>query len=521
MPRKTKLTWQAGADHRRGRWRKRYLGKTYYFDGGRGKSDAAAYDKAVKEWEAKKVAIDEAAPRRHQEDYESAIAIWDEVLTWSRQHGDEEMAELSIEKLAHLRKVLDKPTLLPLDDADRFEGQFQRSVRYPSFDRAIREIAESFQTLPQNMVAPAIAVEDLSDQETPAPRPIPTIGIAEFGPVDPLKKEKDVWDDRLAVMRGDQQQAVDRQLSTHIDGFLAAKQAQADAGELTKGRVYTLRLHLTHFREWRGGSTAVDLLDGSAIVSYRQVLLEKVGSQEWSRATAKDRLRSVISFLRWLWEMEVIEALPRVVAGKAESLKIASPSSSVIIFDKPEIATLLQEASERTKLYILLILNTGMLQKDIADLRNDEVDWQAGRITRKRSKTRRFDSVPEVSYLLWPATFDLFKKHAASRQSELALLNERGEPLWTVEISADGKMKKNDNIRTAFERLKKKTKIKKPLKSLKKTSATMLRNNERFASLERVFLGHAPQSMSDKHYTLPPQDLLDKAVAWLGTEFKQ
>jgi hypothetical protein len=74
-------------------------------------------------------------------------------------------------------------------------------------------------------------------------------------------------------------------------------------------------------------------------------------------------------------------------------------------------------------------------------------------------------------------------------------------------------------VRKAFDRLREKTGINKPPKSLKKTSASLIRNNGRYTSLEGLFLGHAPQSMSDKHYTVAPQTLLDEAITWLGTEY--
>ena len=44
-------------------------------------------------------------------------------------------------------------------------------------------------------------------------------------------------------------------------------------------------------------------------------------------------------------------------------------------FEKKEITKLLEEASERTKLYILLMLNCGMTQKVIADLDMSETHW--------------------------------------------------------------------------------------------------------------------------------------------------
>ncbi len=87
------------------------------------------------------------------------------------------------------------------------------------------------------------------------------------------------------------------------------------------------------------------------------------------------------------------------------------------------------------------------------------------------------------------------------------------------QIGTDGKYQKTDNVKNAFERLRKTQKIDKPLKSLKKTSASLLRDSGSFSSLASLFLGHAPQSMADKHYTQTPQQLLDQAVQWLAEQY--
>jgi len=84
--------------------------------------------------------------------------------------------------------------------------------------------------------------------------------------------------------------------------------------------------------------------------------------------------------------------------------------------------------------------------------------------------------------------------------------------------TSTGEIRKNDNIKNAYERLRRDLGIEKSLKSLKKTSATLIRDNERFRGLEALFLGHAPQSMADKHYTRAPQTTFDEAVLWLGKE---
>ena len=102
----------------------------------------------------------------------------------------------------------------------------------------------------------------------------------------------------------------------------------------------------------------------------------------------------------------------------------------------------------------------------------------------------------------------------------LALLNASGSPLWADGHIPEGKYWKNDNIRNAYERLQKKTGIGKPLKSLKKTSASLIRGNGEFTGLESLFLGHAPQSMADRHYAAIPQDLLDRAINWLREQYR-
>jgi hypothetical protein len=106
--------------------------------------------------------------------------------------------------------------------------------------------------------------------------------------------------------------------------------------------------------------------------------------------------------------------------------------------------------------------------------------------------------VPVVCYQLWPETLRLLQQERTKKTSGLVLLNEDGKPLWSAEAAADGKLKRGDNIRDAFWRLQKKTGIAKPLKSFKKTAASLLRDNPRYASLEKLYLGHAPRSLSDR-----------------------
>ena len=504
MPRSFKLTWQKGTNGRPGRWRKKYGGKTYYFAGGRGKFDGEAYEAAVTAWESQKLVIDTAAPRPNQTKYELAINTWEQALAWSTRHGDREMEALAFEKVKQLRLRLAEPVLEPLALDDKFEAQFQPVlINVSSTVRA--EAAEALAS--RTMVLPPMG-KLTSGQRAE---------IAAEMDGTPLRILGEKWFDRIESIQR-RAASPDESLVASIEFFLKAKEQGVETGDVSLGRYVGVRLHVQHFQDWLGRDTNVKEINGDALSRYFSHVLENVKAKTWSRTTAGNYLSTVKSFIRWLWQTERIAALPRIMDAKSKLLNISSSTSQIVVFTKDEIIELVTNASDRTKLYVLLMLNCGMTQKDISDLRQNEVDWELGRITRKRSKTTKHKGVPVVSYLLWPETIRLLRQERDDSTSDRVLANANGSPIWSDSIGEDGKYKKNDNVKNAFERLRTKLEIKKSLKSLKKTSATLLRGNEKYQGLDDLFLGHAPQSMSDKHYTQIPQALLDQAIQWLGAE---
>ncbi len=531
MPRNYKLTWQAGSDRRAGRWRKKYKGRVYHFPGGRGKTDRDAYEAALGAWEQLKSRIDAAAPKPNEEDYRRAIGEWESALSWCRKHNEESVANVAVEKLEGLRKNLAARKPIPVPKEDTFAGRFDEDVRFPGRKAMYAKVAETalaaaeshntFEDIPGYEEYLAASDKFLGqfqkDSDSGSSKTLVDPSKFDFDRPDPLAIERAVWSDRLEVM----QRAVpeDTTLKSCMDRFLNDKTASASAGELSAARVYALRLHLNDFAKWAGHSLPVVEINGQTLIDFRVELLKKVQANKWSRTTASDRLTTVKSFVRWLWQIEAIPTLPRIMDGRSAALNIGSSHAEIVVFTKDEISTLLQKASDRTRLYILLMLNCGMTQKDIADLQHSEVDWTAGRITRKRSKTRKHENVPEVCYVLWPETLRLLKQERSQKAAGNVLLNENGGPIWWNEVTADGEYKKNDNVKNAFDRLRRKTKIQKPLKSLKKTSATLIRGNSEYASLESLFLGHSGKTIAHRHYAQPPQNLLDQAIGWLATEY--
>jgi integrase len=231
---------------------------------------------------------------------------------------------------------------------------------------------------------------------------------------------------------------------------------------------------------------------------------------------ARDRMSAVKSFVRWLWEQEALENLPKNINSK--ELNIVKRLKTPETFSLPEVTPVLRVSSGRSRLYVLLGLNCGMTQKEISDLQKDDVSWKNSTITRKRNKTRRYEGVPVVTYKVWPETLELLREHRSD--SESLLLNRNGSPLVEERLDADGKYRKSDNIKNAYERVLRKASIAKPFKLLRKTSATLINEHDQFRGLDQLFLGHAPSTIAARHYSATSETALDGALDFLRIKYE-
>ncbi len=176
-------------------------------------------------------------------------------------------------------------------------------------------------------------------------------------------------------------------------------------------------------------------------------------------------------------------------------------------------------ATPRTRLYVLLGLNLGYTQSDVASLEHGFVDWTANTVTRNRHKTGQ----PQLARL-WPITAKLLQAEMTDpRKSALMLLGENGNRLVSETESANGKPIKVDAIATAFGRMMLKANMaddKRGFKHFRKTSANLIgQNNQDNPHLVDLFLGHTQKSMA-KFYAKQHYDLLfaatDKLAALYG-----
>lgn len=506
MPRKRELTWQVGSDGRSGRWRKRYRGRTLYLGNASSKSDDAAYNQALANWRVEKRKIDDELgllPKPYQAAYEEAISDWEKALEWAHDHHDEPTADRAQEKLVELRKRLSRKSPPPLEYGDRF---------WDSLSHPAEEIQRAIKILDDTPEAKAIKKESGGKTIKPSANGKSTFPILTRGQL-----EREIWKDRLEKMPVEQAHPTER-LGFHMQNYLNREILRVQAKELSASRFASKRNNLLRFQDWAGENLLIESITGDLVQRFHSDLLAKIQNKKLSPNTAHDRIGDTVSFIRWLWQSEILQDLPRILLHKNNSLSISKPLSTPQVFTIAEVKKCLSKANARTKLYLLLMLNCGMYQSDISDLKQTEVDWTAGTISRKRSKTRSHASVPVVRYKLWEETFVLLKKFRAPT-GERVLLNKNSGPLVDRGIKATGETYCNDAIKNAYNRLKKKTKIDKPMKLFRKTSASLIRGQAEFRGLEDLFLGLSPTSISDRHYAKPPEQLLADAIDWLWTQY--
>lgn len=483
MSRPAALRWDA----QRGKWKVVYQGKKFRFDGGDGKSDREAKRRADADWKKLKAELDHQTERAkpHRVEYEKVLQEWSSVLAWSLEHDDQKTAVVARDKIASLEQRLNQRVPPPLDWADRF-------LAGPPPDHELNE-----------RMAPVYEAAGLT------PVTVMTGGAP--------GTERAQWADRIQT-REQRIRVVgpDNSLAANVEAFVSRKRNEAEAGQLKPGRVEAIRTHLEILLEYLGRSTPVHSINHTIVARFRDHLMERIRAEQIKSSYAHDIFATFKQFVRWLANhTDKLEHLPKNLDDR--SLVISVERSEVITLAKAEIHMLLKKATDRTQLYILLGLNAALTQQDIGDLLVSEVDWQKGVITRKRSKTHKHKNVPTVTYELWPETFRLLQEQRAPRGNRV-LLNKSGGILKVEGFKHDGKFDKKDAIRTAMRRLATATGVSFSVKSFKKTSASLLRRNVKYRGLESLFLDHAPTNVAERYYTVPPQELLNEAIAWLGKE---
>jgi integrase len=317
-------------------------------------------------------------------------------------------------------------------------------------------------------------------------------------------------EDHAKGLRGESTTPAERTIKAQADAWLAVQERMVPIGYMTAARFSNVRIQISHAVAYFGQGASVETINAARITGFYGHVLDKIAGKEWSRAYARETFATIRRWVQWVAEQGTI-AMPTNIRSR---FRFGVEAKAIPTWTVEEIRYVLGEAPDRMRLFLLLMLNIGATQKDIADLRDNEVDWNEGRITRKRSKTGRMDSTPVVSYLLWPETLELLKRFRSGQ--ETVLLTETGRSLVRQELR-DGKFVSADIIASNYAHLQKRLGFKKSLKLLRKTGASTLAEHPSYRGFAAHYLSQAPTTMADRHYVRPPRELFDEAIHWLGT----
>lgn len=322
----------------------------------------------------------------------------------------------------------------------------------------------------------------------------------------------DLWNDRKRRSRTVE---IGKTIGDAAKRFIEGKQDEARNKIRSADGADNIRRWLNRFIDFVGRQCAIDSITFDLWERWQRTCRAK--SRDTQTAAAKDEYQTSKSFVRWLWKQDLLQ-LPK---NFSDNMRFPQWTPEIETYSTSEISETVKLASGQLKLHILLMINCGMTQRDISELKHEQIDWKTGVITRKRSKTELSKKTPLVSYKLWKDTLRELKKHL-SKDPVLALTTKSGKPWCRKEIKQDGRLYKADNIATLWRNLRKRNPdavFLKSLKAVKKTSASLLRNNTEFSEFHDFFLGHSEKTTAGRNYAKLDQNKFANAVIWLGRQY--
>jgi integrase len=316
----------------------------------------------------------------------------------------------------------------------------------------------------------------------------------------------------------------DRTVKAQVEAWQTLLRSVCQSGQMSEGRYDGYCRNIGNFVEWIGEDASIDAIDEAKLEGFFNHLSIQVGTKKYSPNYAHTLMMTAKQFISRLAELRLIP-LPGNIRSRRFRFNHSVPAKieTFTVDEVRQILAVCDSFSEKTKLYLLLMLNCGMYQNDIAELHRDEINLTKGMLTRARSKTRERRG-PVVTYKLWPETLALLKKHKA-KESELVLTTKDGNPLVRYWLE-NGEMRRYDCIQAAWTVVAKRLKVKKMrlgMKHLRKTAASILGQHPQYKFYANHFLADSPRAIADRHYVIPSESEFFLALDWLrrqilGTE---
>jgi len=235
---------------------------------------------------------------------------------------------------------------------------------------------------------------------------------------------------------------------------------------------------------------SLDTMELSSIVSLLR-----------SKTDTHNIIRTTKAFLRWLDDMELWEA-PRRFERIFPLARKVSSSVKIATFTIEQLTQMYSAADKRIRLWMLLSLNCGFANMEVATLKQSEVDLQCGYIERVRGKTG-----VSGKWKLWSETIEALKPYCKGKDDTLVLTSEAGTPL----VYYSEHYKRVDTLGQCWVRFMKRAKV--PFlgfKFLRKTGATMIRSIDGI-EVSETYLSHADKGIA-RFYSIPDASRLNNAL---------
>lgn len=256
-------------------------------------------------------------------------------------------------------------------------------------------------------------------------------------------------------------------------------------------------------------------MNSSILSDYRQSLADntKIG-----RVTANIYIAHIRMLFFWAEEIHGLPAGPMGAIRKFKKSRSAKKghgrvqNRDAISWDHLE--RLFAAAGVVDMTLLLLGLNCGFGNTDIATLKFSDVDLEKAVVSHARSKTGAIRQL-----VLWPETVEVLKVYikdhrgrpADEKFDRLIFINKKGYPMCREWFGEDGKFRRSDAIKNRFVRLYERAGLQRPygrgFYALRHTAATVAGLGSNDLRQIQAFLGHRDISMQNVYR----HDLGDKA----------
>ncbi|MEX1229373.1 MAG: tyrosine-type recombinase/integrase, partial [Planctomycetaceae bacterium] len=290
-------------------------------------------------------------------------------------------------------------------------------------------------------------------------------------------------------------------LETLCFRFLEQKESDRDQGELSPRTYQGYLAACERMAKILGRHRSVDDLLHEDFRKLKNVLSDKLSS-----ATLRVEMQRIRMVFKFAYDAELVDKPIRAATGhafKRPSLKITKKDRKdhqrqhgLRMFSADEILLILKEADTTMKAAVLLGINCGFGQSDVANLPISALDLKRGWLDFPRVKTGEDRRVP-----LWPETGEALKVVLANRpksrddeDSDLVFLTSKGKRWHRV----SDKGVAYDFLGITFARLLRRLNIKRPKLSfygLRHGVETIGGEMADQVAVDAV-MGHSPQGMA-------------------------